>query len=192
MWRLGRTGLSIMWCQLGMQILLVSTTVLVVGKPAMVQLIAGLIEISSLGRCSIQTTLDTLQNNSLRNSWHSCPSRQTRLQLKTVKIWDFWICSAGYRLQVAFCWVNFVKFIFHNIYFSRVLCPMHWKSCASRSALPSSSPGRKRNKIHAVSAGNQKSKELQRAWSGGKWFIRFHGGFFISGFPVLMGYQLPC
>ena len=28
-----------MWCQLGLQILLVSTTVLVVGKPAMVQLI---------------------------------------------------------------------------------------------------------------------------------------------------------
>ena len=66
-WRLGLIGLNMyvcqflgaeMWCQLGMQILLVSTTVLVVGKPAMVQLIAGLIEISSLGRCSVQTTLD--------------------------------------------------------------------------------------------------------------------------------------
>ena len=37
------------------------------------------------------------------------------------------------------------------------------------------------------SAGNQKSKELQRAWSGGNCFIMSYDGFFISGFPVLDG-----
>ena len=37
------------------------------------------------------------------------------------------------------------------------------------------------------SAGNQKSKELQRAWSGGNCFIMSYDGFFISGFPILDG-----
>ena len=50
-------------------------------------------------------------------------------------------------LQVAFCGVNFVKFIFHNIFFEGSMC---WKFWASRSALPSSSLGWKKNKIHAV------------------------------------------
>ena len=44
---------------------------------------------------------------------------------------------------------------------------MPWKSCASRSALPSSSTGWKKNKS-------------MQCW-------RFHDGFFISGFPVLDG-----
>ena len=76
--------------------------------------------------------LKTLQNNCLRNSWHSCPSRQTKLQLKTVKTWDVWI-------QEATGSVNFV-----------VEGSMCWESCASRSALSSWSPGRKKNKIHAA------------------------------------------
>ena len=37
---------------------------------------------------------------------------------------------------------------------------MHWKSCTSRSALSSSSPGWKKNKIHAV---------LEVSW----WFLYF-------------------
>ena len=40
------------------------------------------------------------------------------------------------------------------------------------------------------SAGNQKSKELQRAWPQGNWFIMSHDGFFISGFPVLEGVSM--
>jgi hypothetical protein len=47
---------------------------------------------------------------------------------------------------------------------------MHWKSCASRSALPSSSTGWKKNKS-------------MQCW-------RFHDGFFISGFPVLDGVSI--
>ena len=47
-------------------------------------------------------------------------------------------------------------------------------------------PWPEKEQIHA-GAGNQKSKELQRAWSGENCFIRFHDGFFISGFPVLDG-----
>ena len=37
------------------------------------------------------------------------------------------------------------------------------------------------------SAGNQKSKKLQRAWPQGNWFIMSHDDFFISGFPILDG-----
>ena len=91
--------------------------------------------------------LRTLQNNSLRNSWHSCPSRQTKQQRRTVKTWDCWFRSAGDRqLSVEL--------------FLLALFSMHWKSCASRSALPSSSTGWKKNKIRAV---------LEVSW----WFLYF-------------------
>ena len=64
---------------------------------------------------------------------------------------------------------------------------MHWKSCASRSALPSSSPGRKKNKIHAaLGIKNPKSsKELGLEEIVLSCLI--YDGFFISAFPVLDG-----
>ena len=94
--RLGRVGWTHfhqflgaeMRYQLDMQILLVSTTIFVVfGKANMVQLIRSASPASGnvLFKQVWTWYLRTLQNNSLRNSQHSWPSRQTNLQLKTVK-----------------------------------------------------------------------------------------------------------
>ena len=43
------------------------------------------------------------------------------------------------------------------------------------------------NEQNPCSAGNQKSKKLQRAWPQGNWFIMSHDDFFISRFPILHG-----
>ena len=133
--------------QLDMQILLVSTTIFVVfWKANIVQLIrsASRVWSNALFKQVWTWYLRTLQNNSLRNSRHSWPSRQTELQRDAVKTWDVWVCSPGYRLlSVELILLS----LFSMTFFCRILCV---GNLALRSALSYLSAGWKKNKIHAV------------------------------------------
>ena len=74
-----------------------------------------------------------------RNNRHSCPVKADEAAAKDCQ--DLRLLNSLSGLQVTL------------ILFPMLNCvegSMHWKSCASKSALPSSSPGWKKNKIHAV------------------------------------------
>ena len=96
--------------------------------------LAGLFEISSFGRSFVQTTLDMVSENVAKQF---SAKQSTFLAAKADETaaegcQDLRCLSSLSRLQVAFCWGNFVKFSFDTIF---LLSSMHWKSCASRSAL---------------------------------------------------------
>ena len=76
--------------------------------------LAGLCEISSLGRCSVQTTLDMISLNFAKQfsakQLAFLPVKADEAAAKNCQ--DLRLLNSLSRLQVVFCWIHFVKFTY--------------------------------------------------------------------------------
>ena len=136
----------------------------------------GLFEMSTLGRCSVQTTLDMVSENFAKQF---CAKQSVFLAVKADKI-----AATGCQDLRLSNWADYrycsISFVSHDILLSMFLCV---GNLAPQDLFchPDPLAGKTR------SAGNQKSKELHRAWPQGNPF--FHVSLMVSliqAFPSSM------